>query len=235
MVHTGSSPCETNKSMQQLECLAWRYSHQQKSWADELPAEPPVEAWLEAHHPLNVLAEAVHSLEQAHIFTAKCERVNELEGLSWSAGDQTSVSALYGLTEIDEKKFSLFFLSCLFGHDITGMFWICCSASVAWDQSDISFFSPVIWGSLPWGCEDCTKIEEAGWTRQVSPLTGSLLTSVQLTGFAFLLEEDLSGDNTTEKRSEQSFKCTKAVSVWSLREGYRLDSKDLSASYHPCV
>lgn len=110
MVHTGSSPCETNNSMQQLECLAWRYSHQQKSWADELPAEPPVEAWLEAHHPLNVLAEAVHSLEQAHIFTAKCERVNELEGLSWSAGDQSSVSALYGLTEMDEKKVQFVFL-----------------------------------------------------------------------------------------------------------------------------
>lgn len=119
-----------------------------------------------------------------------------------------------------KKKFSLFLLSCIFGHDITSMFWICCSVSVAWDQSDILFFSPVIWHSLPWGCEDCTEIEEAEWTLQVGPPAGSLWTSAQLTGFAFLLKKDLSGDNKSEWRSEPSFSADN-----SQVTGYRLHAQ----------
>lgn len=37
------------------------FAHQQKSWADKLPAQPPVKTWLEAHHPLNIFTEAVHT------------------------------------------------------------------------------------------------------------------------------------------------------------------------------
>lgn len=37
------------------------FSHQKKSWADKLPAQPPIESWLKAHHPFNVFAEAVHT------------------------------------------------------------------------------------------------------------------------------------------------------------------------------
>lgn len=36
-------------------------SHQQKSWADKFPAQPPVESWFKPHHSLDIFTEAVHT------------------------------------------------------------------------------------------------------------------------------------------------------------------------------
>lgn len=39
----------------------FKSSHQQKEGADKFPAQPPVKSWPEAHHLLDVVAEAVHT------------------------------------------------------------------------------------------------------------------------------------------------------------------------------